>query len=65
MGTFNTTVEISDQSGQRFVQIDVTVGTCATFTKAPKNLLESLDIPVDRHYTAVLADGRRVPRQQG
>ena len=65
MGTFTTTVEIGDQSGQRFVQIETLVNTGATFTKVPSTLLESLDIPVDRHYTAELADGRRVPRQQG
>ena len=28
-------------------------------------IASSLNIPVDRPYTAVLADGRRVPRQQG
>ena len=65
MGTFTTTVEIGDQSGQQFVQIDVLVNTGATFTKVPRTLLESLDIPVDRHYMAVLADGGSVPRQQG
>ena len=65
MGTFTTTVEIGDQTGQQFVQIEALVDTGATFTKAPRSLLESLNIPVDRPYTAVLADGRRVPRQQG
>jgi len=65
MGTFRRQIEIGDQNGRRFVQIDALVDTGATFTKAPRDLLESLDIPVDRHYTVVLADGRRVPRQQG
>ena len=65
MGIFTTTVEIGDQSGQQFVQIAAIVDTGATFTKAPENLLESLDIPVDRSYTAVLENGRRAPRQQG
>lgn len=65
MGTFTTTAEIGDQSGQRFVQIEALVNTSTTFTKEPRNLLESLGIPVDRNYTALLADGRRVPRQQG
>ena len=65
MGTFTTTVEIGDQSGQQFVQIEALVDAGATFTKAPKALLESLNVPVDRHYTAVLANGRRVPRQRG
>ena len=65
MGTFITTVEIGDQSGQQFVQVEALVGTGTTFTRAPSSLLESLDIPVDRNYTGVLADGCRVPRQQG
>ena len=65
MGTFTTTVEIGDQTGQQFVRIAALVDIGATFTKAPRSLLESLDIPVGRPYTAVLTDGRRVPRQQG
>ena len=65
MGTFTTTFEIGDQTGQQFVRVEALVGTGATFTKAPRSLLESLNIPADRPYTAVLADGRRVPRQQG
>ena len=65
MVTFNTTVEIGDQNGQRFQAIEALVDTGTTFTKAPRTLLESLDIPVDRNYTVVLADGRRVARQQG
>lgn len=65
MGTFRIPIAIGDQAGQRFEPIEALVDTGATFTKAPRDLLESLDIPVDREYTAVLADGRRVPRQQG
>ena len=65
MGTFRTTIEIGDQAGRHFEAIEVLVDTGSTFTKAPRTLLESLDVPVDRQYTAVLADGRRTPRQQG
>ena len=64
-GTFRTTIEIGNQAGQRFETIDALMSTSATFTKVPRTPLESLDIPVDRNYTAVLADGRRVPRHQG
>ena len=39
--------------------------TGATFTKVPRSILEALDIPAARTYTALLADGRRVPREQG
>lgn len=65
MGIFRTQIEIGAQSGRRFVEIEALVDTGTTFTKVPRNLLESLDIPVDRNYTAELTDGRRVPRQQG
>ena len=39
--------------------------TGATFTEAPRSILEALDIPPARTYTALLADGRRAPREQG
>ena len=65
MGIFKTPTEIGDQAGQQFVQIDALVDTGATFTKVPRTILESLNIPVDRDYTAVLADGRSIARQQG
>ena len=65
MGTFQITVEIGNQSGQRFQELEVLVDTGATFTKVPRSILEALGIPADRTYTALLADGRRVPREQG
>ena len=65
MGTFQMTVEIGDQSGQRFHELDALVDTGATFTKVPRSILEVLGITADRTYTALLADGRRVPREQG
>ena len=39
--------------------------TGATFTNAPRSILEALGIPAGRTYTALLADGRRVHREQG
>ena len=39
--------------------------TGATFTKAPRDLLERLGVPVERFYTAELADGSRVERTRG
>ena len=61
MGTFRITVEIGDQTGQRFQELEALVDTGATFTKVPRSILEALDIPPARTYTALLADGRRVP----
>ncbi len=65
MGTFRITLEIGDQNGQRFQEMEALVDTSATFTKVPRSVLEALDIPADRIYTALMADGRRVPREQG
>ena len=39
--------------------------TEATFTKAHRNLLERLGVPVESTYTAVLTDGSRVERTRG
>ena len=41
------------------------VDTGATFTKAPRELLERLGVPVESTYTAELADGSRVERPRG
>ena len=65
MRTFRITIDIGDQNGQRFQELEALVDTGATFTKVPRRILEDLDIPAARTYTALLADGRRVPREQG
>ena len=62
MGTFRITVEIGDQ---RFQELEALVDTGAPVTKVPCSILEALDIPAARTYTALLADGRRAPREQG
>ena len=45
--------------------VEMLVDTEATFTKAPKDLLERLGVPVEGAYTAVLADGTRAERTRG
>ena len=45
MGTFRITVEIADPLGQHFEAVGMLVDTGATFTKAPKELLERLGVP--------------------
>ncbi len=65
MGTFRITVEIGDPHGQRFEQVEMLVDTGATFTKAPRELLEGLGVPVESTYTAELADGSRIERTRG
>ena len=65
MGTFWITVEIGDPHGQRFEPVEMLVDTGATFTKAPRDLLERLGVPVESAYTAELADGSRIERTRG
>ena len=65
MGTFRITVEIADPQGQQFEAVEMLVDTGATFTKAPRELLERLGVPVESTYTAELADGSRVQRTRG
>ena len=65
MGTFQITVEIADPLGQHFEAVEMLVDTGATFTKASRDLLERLGVPVERTYSAELADGRRVERTRG
>ena len=65
MGTFRITVEIADPSGQRFEPVEMLVDTGVMFTKAPRDLLERLGVPVESTYTAELADGSRVERTRG
>ena len=65
MGTFRLTIEIGDPSGQRFEPVEMLVDTGATFTKAPRELLERLGVPVEGSYTAELADGSRIERTRG
>ena len=65
MGTFRITIEIGDQSGANFQEVEALVDAGTTFTKVPWPILEALDVPADRTYTAMLADGRRVERELG
>ena len=65
MGTFRITVEIADPLGQHFEAVEMLVDTGATFTKAPRDLLERLGVPAESTYTAELADGSRVERTRG
>lgn len=65
MGTLRITVEIGDPQGLRFEPVEMLVDTGATFTKAPRELLEGLGVPVESTYTAESADGSRSERTRG
>ena len=67
MGTLRTTVGIENvsQTGERHELRDVMVDTGSEFTWVPRNVLESLNITVQRRQRFVVADGRRVERDIG
>ena len=46
-------------SGQQFEPVEMLVDTGATFTKAPRELLERLGVALESTYTAELADVSR------
>ena len=65
MGSFRITVEIADPRGQHFEAVEMLVDTGVIFTKAPRDLLERLGVPVESTYSSELADGSRVERTRG
>ena len=65
MGRVEITISVGDPQGDRFEELEVLVDTGATFTKVPRELLEKLDVPVERTVLSELADGRTVSRDIG
>ena len=65
MGTFSVSIEIGDPQGGEFQQMQAIVDTGATFTKAPRHILERLGVPVERYSRFRTADGRLVTRPVG
>ena len=65
MGRVEITIAMGDPQGNRFEDLEVMVDTGATFTKAPRELLERLEVPVERTAQSELADGRTVRRDIG
>ena len=48
MGRVEITISVGDPQGNRFEELDVPVDTGATFTKVSRELLERLEVPVER-----------------
>lgn len=65
MGRVEITIAVGDPQGNRFEELEVLVDTGATFTKVPRELLERLEVSVERSVMSELADGRTVPRDIG
>ena len=59
MGTVTATIEVGDPQGRNFRELDLEVDTGSTYTALPRQMLESLGVPVDASVPARLADGSR------
>ena len=60
MATFKSTLEIGDPEGRRWETVEALVDTGATFTMAPRFLLERLGIVPQERVPFQLAEGRAV-----
>ncbi len=60
MGTFRVAMEIGDPQGQRFEPVEALVDTGATYTVAPRSLLERLGVKPHTRAPFRLADERQV-----
>ena len=58
MGTFKAPVEIGDPRGERFLPLEATVDTGATYTMIQAHVLYELSVPVLERRPFELADGR-------
>ena len=57
MGTVTATIEVGDPRGQSFREVEVEVDTGSTFTALPREMLQTLSVPVSRSVPSRLADG--------
>jgi predicted aspartyl protease len=65
VGTFHTSIEIGDPTGQRYETVEALVDAGATYTTVPAPLLESLGVMPHVRDAFLLADGRRAERDIG
>ena len=56
MGTFAVPLQVGDVTGQKFVDVDALVGTCATYLSIPESILSGLGIPKLERRPFELAD---------
>src|SRR5574341_2232949 len=60
MGTFKVSMDIGDPQGQHFETVEALVDTGATYTVAPRSLLQRLGVVPHTHAPFLLADERQV-----
>jgi predicted aspartyl protease len=57
MGTVTTTIKVGDAQGRNFREVVVEVDAGSTHTALPREMLQTLEVPVDRSVPSGLADG--------
>ena len=65
LGTITVTIQVGDQQGDRFEELDIIVDTGSTYTAVPRATLERLGVPIQRSLPSETADGRIVPVDVG
>ena len=65
MGTVTVTIQVGDNQGSRFEELDTTVDTGSIYTAVPRAILERLGVPIVRSLPSETADGRIVPVDVG
>ena len=65
MGTITVTIQVGDQHGDRFEELDIIVDTGSTYTAVPRAILERLGVPIQRSLPSETAAGRIVPVDVG
>ena len=65
MNTVKVNIEVGDPHGERFEDLEVTVNTGRTFTEIPRELLQRMEVLVERQVGAKLSDGSIIPVEVG
>ena len=65
MGTITVTIQVGDQQGDQFEELDIIVDTGSTYTAVPRAILERLGVSIQRSLPSETADGRIVPVDVG
>ena len=60
MSTFTVPVEIGDFEGRRFITVVMTLGSGATYTSLPRNVLEALAVVSEEQANFIGRDGETV-----
>ena len=61
MGTVTTTIEVGDPRGRNFRETELEVDAGSTYTALPREMLESLGVPVNRTERSRLDYGTEQP----